>query len=131
MTLKLEDLKVYQTAMEIGELVWKIVMSWESFSKFTLGTQIVKAADSIANNIAEGYGRFFYKENKQFCYYSRGSAKETATETVKAFNRGLITPEDYQLLNDKLNSYFKLSYRYINSIGKSGWSDDPEETSPF
>jgi four helix bundle protein len=131
MTLKLEELEVYQVAMEIGELVWKIVMKWDSFSTFPLGTQIVKAADSIANNIAEGYGRYFYKENKQFCYYSRGSAKETGTEALKAFNRGLITPEEYKMLNDKLTSYFKLSFRYINSIGKKGFSDDLDESFPF
>ncbi|TMI72809.1 MAG: four helix bundle protein [Bacteroidetes bacterium] len=42
------------------------------------------AADSIAFNISEGYGRFHYKENKNFCYYSRGSAKETLTGVHKA-----------------------------------------------
>jgi four helix bundle protein len=120
MTLKLEELEVYQVSMDIGELVWKIVLNWDSFSKFTLGSQIVKAADSIANNIAEGFGRYFSKENRNFCYFSRGSAKETGTQSLNAFTRGLITPEDYKLLTDKLNSYFKLSFRYINSIGHNG-----------
>jgi four helix bundle protein len=119
MGLRLEELEVYKVAMEIGEQVWEIVMKWESFPKHTLGNQIVRAADSIASNIAEGYGRFHYKENKNFCYYSRGSAKETLTQAVKGFNRGLIPNEDYKSLTNKLTTYFNLMFKYIPSIGKN------------
>ena len=66
--LKLEALEVYKVAMEIGEIVWTIVDKWDYFPKKTLGAQYVEAADSIAMNISEGYGRFHYKENKNFCY---------------------------------------------------------------
>lgn len=114
---KLEDLEVYKVAMEIGETVWNIVSKWDYFAKKTLGTQFVEAADSIAFNISEGYGRFHYKDNKNFCYYSRGSAKETFTATCKAKNRNFINDEEFTLLSQKLNSYFRLVYAYINSIG--------------
>ena len=82
--LKLEELEVYKVSMEIGELIWNIVMKWDYFEKKTLGVQLVRAADSIALNISEGYGRFYFKENKLFCYYSRGSAKETLSALTKA-----------------------------------------------
>ena len=118
--LKLEELEVYKVAMEIGESVWEIVASWDYFSKKTLGVQIVDAADSIAMNISEGYGRFHYKENKNFCYYSRGSAKETFTAINKARSRKLISEGDFTILSQKLDSYFRLVYRYINSIGTEG-----------
>lgn len=75
--LRLEDLDIYQLALEIGEDVWKVVGKWDAFSKRTLGRQFVDAADSISANIAEGYGRYFYKDRKIFCYYSRGSLLET------------------------------------------------------
>lgn len=65
--LKLEELEVYKVAMEIGDIVWAVVEKWEYFPKKTLGAQFVDAADSIALNISEGYGRFHYKENKNFC----------------------------------------------------------------
>jgi len=71
------DLDIYQQSLEIGECVWNIVLKWEYFSKRTVGGQFVEAADSIASNIAEGYGRYFYKDRKQFYYYSRGSLLET------------------------------------------------------
>lgn len=67
--MKLEDLKVYQLAMEIGDEIYFKVDEWESFQKWTTGKQLVEAADSIAANIREGYGRYFYKENRQFQYF--------------------------------------------------------------
>jgi len=92
-SLRLEDLEVYKVAMEIGEIVWTIVMKWEYFERKTLGVQLVDAADSIAFNISEGYGRFHYKENKNFCYYSRGSAKETVTGIRKAKTRNVASDQ--------------------------------------
>ena len=121
---RLEDLEVYKVvppqAGEIGELVWTVVGKWEYFPKKTLGAQFVDAADSIGMNISEGYGRFHYKENKNFCYYSRGSAKETFTATTKAKARNLISEEEFAVLSQKLDSYFRLMYGYINSIGNKG-----------
>ncbi len=117
MNIKLEELEIYKVSMEIGELVYEMVSGWNYFDKDTLGKQIVRSADSIALNVSEGYGRFFYKENRNFCYYSRGSAKETFTALQKAVNRNLITAEQYAFISDKLNLYFKLSYAYIKSIG--------------
>ncbi len=70
--MRLEELNVYQLAMDIGERVWAVVVKWDYFAKDTVGKQLVKSVDSIAANISKGYGRFHYKENKQFCYYSRG-----------------------------------------------------------
>ena len=118
-SLRLEDLHVYKVAMEIGDMVWVMVNKWNYFEKKTLGSQFVEAADSIAFNISEGYGRFHFKENKNFCYYSRGSAKETLTAVRKARSRELISEEECKLLNEKLDSYFRLVYSYISSIGTS------------
>ena len=117
--IKLEDLEVYKVAMEIGDMVWEIVNKWSYFDKDTLGKQFTRAADSIAFNISEGYGRFHFAENRNFCYYSRGSAFETATAINKAKTRGLLTEEAFNLLQTKLALYLKLMNAYVKSIGKS------------
>jgi four helix bundle protein len=122
--LRLEDLEVYKTAMGIGEMVSDTVEKWAFFHKDTLGKQFVRAADSIAFNISEGYGRFFYKENRNFCYYSRGSASETKTAIAKALQRGLISPQEYDELCAKLEFYFRLMNPYIRSIGRQVEADD-------
>ena len=117
--LLLEDLEVYKVAMEVGEIVWKIVDRWTFFQKDTLGKQFTRAADSIALNISEGYGRFFYKENKNFCFYSRGSAYEVKSILIKSKNRDLLSNEEFDLLQNKLNHYFRMINPYIKSIGRN------------
>ncbi|MBN2172643.1 MAG: four helix bundle protein [Bacteroidales bacterium] len=115
--MKVEDLIVYQMALEIGDEIYKIVDKWESFEKWTTGKQLLEAADSIAANISEGYGRYFYKENRQFQYYSRGSQSETKTWLTKANNRNLISSEIYNELMQKLEILAIKHNAYINSIG--------------
>ncbi len=125
--LKLIDLEVYKVALEIGDRVWKIIDGWDHFNKDTLGKQFVKAADSIALNIAEGYGRFFYKENKNFNYYSRGSAFECTSCLRKALKRNLITVDENLELRKLFEKYLKLINSYIKSIGQDKRIDTLQE----
>ena len=121
--IPLEELDVYKISMEIGDVVSGIVDKWPSFAKQTLGGQFVRCADSMAFNIAEGYGRYFYKENRNFCFYSRGSAKEMSSAVDKARNRNLLSEQEGILLQQKLLSYFRLINAYIKSIGSSRGND--------
>jgi four helix bundle protein len=77
MDYTLEKLDVYNEAEFFSDKIWKIVESWYYFKKDTIGKQLVRAADSISANIAEGYGRYYYKKSKQFYFYARGSIQET------------------------------------------------------
>ena len=102
----------------------------EFFRKRYIGKQLTRAADSIAFNISEGYGRFHYAENRNFCYYSRGSAYETATAITKAKSRKLLSNEEYLILKEKLSYYYKLINPYIKSIGKNKGKEDPPAQTP-
>ncbi|MFP4664846.1 MAG: four helix bundle protein [Bacteroidales bacterium] len=116
--MDIEDLEVYQLAMKYAEEVYAIVIKWDSFNKYSLGQQWIDAADSIGANISEGFGRYHYKDNKRFCYFSRGSLSECKTWCTKAYNRNLISEEIFiKLKNDKVLIYKKLN-SYINSIGR-------------
>lgn len=116
--MELEKLVVYQQAMELGEGVWAVVVKWDYFAKDTVGKQLVKAADSVAANISEGYGRYHFKENRQFCYYSRGSLYETRTWLKKAHKRELLSTDQYKHLFKMTFSIAKLLNGYIRSIGR-------------
>lgn len=118
--MELEELRVYKQAMEMGERVWKIVGRWDYFQKDTLGKQLVRATDSVAANISEGYGRFHFKENKNFNYYSRGSLFEMKTWVTKAYNRGLIQTTEFNELILLIESTGKMLNNYIKSIGQVG-----------
>ncbi len=117
--MKLEELQVYQLSMTIAEKIWNIIITWDYFAKDVVGKQLMKAADSVSVNLSEGFGRYFYKENKQFCYYSRGSLFETKTWLRKAFNRKLIEEKIYlEFITDLETIGIKLN-NYIKTIGKT------------
>ena len=115
-SLSLEELEIYQLAREVGENVWNVVDKWKFFPKKTVGAQFVDAADSIAANIAEGYGRYFYKERRQFCYYSRGSLLETKTWATKAVDRKLISEVEFEALLRKLKALHLKLNDYIKKL---------------
>jgi four helix bundle protein len=118
MSNRLDELEVYNLSESFGNEVWEIVIKWDYFSKDTIGKQLVRSADSIGANIAEGFGRFHYKDNKNFCYYSRGSILETKTWLQKAWARNLLDEDRYQLLIKKLEMVHLKLNAYIKVIGK-------------
>ncbi len=67
--MKLEELQVYQMAMDMGEEVWEIVIKWDYFLKDTIGKQLVRAADSVAANLSEGFGGYHCGGAKHFRYF--------------------------------------------------------------
>ena len=115
--MDIEELQVYNLSMDIAERVWSIIYKWNYFEKDTIGKQLIRAIDSVAANLSEGYGRFHYKENKNFCYYSRGSLYESKTWITKAFNRKLISDVDYESLKSDINTIGVKMNNYIKSIG--------------
>lgn len=88
--MTLEELEVYQSAMAIAQRLRDRVLQWDPFARDVVGRQMIRAADSMAANLGEGFGRYFYRENRQFCFYSRGSLLETKTWVEKARARNLI-----------------------------------------
>jgi four helix bundle protein len=91
------------------------VEKWDNFPKFGIGKQMTDSADSISSNIAEGYGRYFIKENINFCFYSRGSILETKNCLQKSVRRNLLNKDEYdtllnqlEIIHKKLNGYIKV-----------------------
>ncbi|NTW32854.1 MAG: four helix bundle protein [Bacteroidetes bacterium] len=115
--MKLEELQVYQLSMEIGEKVWGIIINWDSFSKDTIGKQLGRSVDSVAANLSEGFGRYHYNESKHFYYYSRGSLYETKTWLTKAYNRKMITENDFNIFMSNIDIIGIKLNNYIKSIG--------------
>ncbi len=120
----LDDLEIYALAEAFSNEIWTIVIKWEYFAKDTVGKQLVRSADSIGANIAEGYGRFHYKENKNFCYFARGSMLETKGWLRKAKNRDLITAEKFETLYNELEKLHIKLNAYIKYIGKQSKAND-------
>lgn len=67
-----ESLRVYQLSESLADEVWTVVLKWNVFARDTVGKQLVKAADSIGANIAEGTGRGTFVDNRRFVRIARG-----------------------------------------------------------
>jgi len=124
--MKLEDLQVYQISMKLADEVHDLILEWDNFHKYSTGTQLLDAADSISANISEGYGRFHFKDHRNFLYFSRGSLSETKTWLTKAVNRKLITEEIYNDLMSRYNSLGVKLNNYIKSIGDKDVANNNE-----
>jgi four helix bundle protein len=109
-----ENLQVYKLAEKLSDQIWDIVATWDHFAKSTVGQQLVRAADSIGANIAEGNGRRDTKDNRRFVRIAWGSLNETQHFLRRAYKRTLIKKEDVDLLapivdalGPKLNAYHR------------------------
>ena len=122
--MDVNDLDVYRRSMRLAEEIWADVQDWPSFAKYSIGTQITQAADSIAANISEGHGRYHFGENRQFCYYARGSLQETRTWLQKVSSRRLISKDRFDELSTELVEIRKMLNGYINAIGQQGTHSD-------
>ena len=112
----IRELDVYNMSLDFSNLIWEICIKWESFAKNTIGYQLVRAADSISANIAEGFGRFHYKENLKFCFYARGSLEETQGWLRKAYKRKLISSDKREKIESFLSIFPQKFNTYINKI---------------
>src|SRR5687767_13655175 len=93
-----EKLDVYRLSEEIADLIWEIVDAWPAFARDTVGKQIVRAADSIGVNIAEGIGRGTHLDNKRFVRTGRGSLYETQHWLRRAYRQKLLTAQQINKL---------------------------------
>jgi four helix bundle protein len=117
---RVEDLRIYQIAEEMAEKVWKLVAAWPIFAKDTIGKQLVRSADSIGANIAEGYGRHHIKDNIWFLYIARGSLQETKSWLAKVRERKLIAIQDYEKLITLIRTLEPALNRFINAKANIG-----------
>jgi len=113
-----ENLRVYQLAEQLADQVWKIVLGWEVFARDTVGKQLVKAADSIGANIAEGTGRGTFIDNRRFVRIARGSLNETQHWLRRAYKRRLLTDLQIGRLRPIVDELAPKLNAYLKSIGK-------------
>ena len=109
-----EKLQVYQLSEKIADNVWNIVVTWSPFARDTVGKQIVRAADSIGANIAEGSGRGSLVDNRRFVRMARGSLYETLHWLRRSYMRKLLSQSEVkklrelvQELSPKLNAFLR------------------------
>src|SRR5262249_27923623 len=84
----------------------------------TIGRQLVRAADSVGANIAEGSGRGSHKENRHFVRTARGSLYETQHWLRRAYRRDLLTRDQVVELKQIVENLTPMLNAYLASISR-------------
>ena len=124
-TKSFQELRVYKLSERLADEIWKALNTWEPFAKNTIGQQIVRWADSVGANIAEGVGRGSYLDNKRFVKIARGSLYETQHWLRRAYTRNLLTVEQVNIFTAIINDLAPQLNSYLQSIGASPKNHEP------
>ena len=114
--MELGKLEIYKLSVKLSNSSWMIYSTLPNDLKYGIGNQVIRSIDSIGANIAEGYGRFHYKDSLKFYYNSRGSLWESKHWIYLLFQRKLIEKDIYQSLIDDLDILGKKLNGFINSM---------------
>jgi len=112
-----QDLEIYQLSVNLSVKIYKI--EFPKDETFGMRDQIRRAVSSIGANIAEGFGRFHFKDKLTFFYIARGSLYESSHFVELANKVGYISSElKAELFKDLNNLAVKLN-NFIRVIGKN------------
>jgi len=119
-----EDLDAWKACTEVRRFISKLVKKYPSEERFRLIDDMLRASRSTTHNIAEGFGRFHFKENIQFCRQSRGSLHELIDQLITSLDDGFITKEDYSEGRSLINNALGLLNGYINYLIRCKGKED-------
>ena len=112
-----EKLRVYQLSEELSDRIWAIVLSWNVMARDTVGKQLIRAADSIGANIAEGTGRGTFVDNRRFVRIARGSLNEVQHWLRRAYKRRLLNAKEVAVIKPMIDELAPKLNAYLKSIG--------------
>jgi four helix bundle protein len=119
-----EDLDVWKYCRQLRKKIEVLVKLFPAEEKYKLTDQLIRAARSSHDNIAEGYGRFYYKENIQFCRISRGSVYEVMNHFYTALDNNYINQNTFNNFKSECQSGIRLINGYIRYLKSQKESDD-------
>lgn len=110
-----EDLDVYKLAREFSREISQLIKKLPNVEDYNLKNQMRRAKLSVTNNIAEGFGRYHYQENIQFCRQSRGSICELIDDFNECFDNGYIDQACKEKIKKDAYHLIKVLNGYIAS----------------
>ncbi|MCX7638400.1 MAG: four helix bundle protein [Cyclobacteriaceae bacterium] len=107
MAFKFEQLKVWQRSVELSGEVFELTKKFPKEEVYVLSTQIQRASDSIALNIAEGSTGQSNKEFKRFLGIAIRSAIEVVCCFYLAKRRKLVTDHEFSYFYNELSELIR------------------------
>lgn len=110
------DLDVWKCARKLKIRIWELVKTFPPEEKFRLTDQLIRSSRSTCSVIAEGHGKYTYKDKINYCMIGRGSLSETWNHMIDAFDSGYITKEELTSFKTDIDENAKLLNGYINFL---------------
>lgn len=114
-----KDLEAWKKGRVLRSDISALTKTFPVEEKFKLVDQLIRASRSVTANLAEGYGRFYYQENIQFCRVSRGSLTEIQDHITVAYDEGYINEELAKKYDEQVEECIRIINGYINYLVKS------------
>jgi len=111
-----EDLECWKACTKLRRFISELVKTYPKEEKFALVDDMKRAARSTTHNLAEGFGRFHYQENIQFCRISRGSLYELIDQLITSKDDNYITCEQYEKGRSLISKALPLLNGYIKYL---------------
>ena len=112
-----ENLEIYTLSEQLADSVWEIVLKWNNLAQDTVGKQLIRSADSVGANIAEGSGRGSEQDYRRFIRIARGSLNETRHWLRRAFRRKLLNKSEIETLTPVIEKLTPKLNAYLRAIG--------------
>ncbi|MBE9489883.1 MAG: four helix bundle protein [Bacteroidetes bacterium] len=112
-----EELACWKESRKLRNFVKDVIISkLPNSERYELTSQIKRSARSVGNNIAEGFGRYHFQENIQFCRMARGSLDETLDHGIIAFDESYNSEENLKELREIHNKTLLILNGYIKYL---------------
>lgn len=128
----LKKLEVWKRSKDFALRIYREVLpKLPQDEKYGLAQQLRRASVSIAANIAEGHGRFYYQGNVRFCYIARGLLNETLSHLMFCHESGFTPADTYLPLDKEAEEIEKMINGYIAYLMKTKHGEKEPNTKHF
>jgi len=107
------ELTLWKKARDLKNELKFLSESFPPEEKYRLTDQLIRSSRSVTSNIAEGHGRYTYKDQIRFCIQARGSLSETLNHLIDAYDCKCISIEKLKEFERKIEEVGKLLNGYI------------------
>lgn len=114
-----QDLKVWQDAQLFTVTIYKLTADFPERERFGLVDQLRRSASSIGANIAEGFGRYHYKEKMKFYFNARGSTVESQNHILLARDLDYLSGKDAEKLLENASEILRELNGLIRATGRN------------
>ena len=114
-----ENLECWQRCNELKRFIKEnVLQKLPASERYDLYSQILRSSRSSTANIAEGWGKYHYKENIKYLYNARGSVAEILDHALEAKSWNYISGETLEEIRSRTTRCIQVINGYIRYLRK-------------